>query len=163
MPGFRQVILSVVPLNLLYELTPYETSENRVSLELYVQGLRWFCCSRDFENDSSHSGTPTHTGTFPALTTNTAWQLHRYPHDRFFSVSCSSLGSRHHLFAPSSPALILCHPAPPNTRSPSLNNCSKVADCAYASFFFEVPFMFCQQTSLKYRHRCLNAFLYAIA
>lgn len=142
MPGFRRVILSVLPLNLLYELIPYETSENQVSLELYIQGLRWFCCSRDSisENDSSHSCTPTHTDTFPALTANTAWQddflqLFRYINDFFFSVSCLSLGNRHHLFTPFSPALILCHPSLPNIRSHSLNNCSKVTDCSYVSFF----------------------------
>lgn len=89
-------------------------------------------------------------------------QLCRYPHDLFFSVSCLSLGNRHHLFTPFSSALILCHPAFPNIQSPSLNNCSKVIDCAYTSFFV-VLFMFCQQMSLKYCHCCLNTFSFLCA
>lgn len=160
MPGFRKVILSV--LNLLCELIPYETSENRVSLELHVQGLCWFCCSRDSisHNDSSHSCSPTHRGTFPTLTTSTAWQddfLHlcRYPHDLFFLASCLSLGNRHHLSTASSPALILSHPALPNTQPPSLNICFKGTDCV--CFLFVAPFKFCYQMSLKYHYCCLNA------
>lgn len=52
-----------------------------------------------------------------------------------FSVSPLSLGNRHHLFVPSSPALILCHPDLPNSQSPSLTSGIKVIDCEYASFF----------------------------
>lgn len=52
-----------------------------------------------------------------------------------FAVSPLSLGSRHHLFTPPSSALILCHPALPNSQSPSLSSGIKVIDCACASFF----------------------------
>lgn len=76
-PGFRKVALSLLPLNLLYDLILCETSNNssqawavrpRATLVLLLTGLcfwEWFV---------SHSCTPTHTDTCPALTTDTAWQ-----------------------------------------------------------------------------------------
>lgn len=95
---FRTVILSELLLKLLYELIPYETSEKRLSQLSYTS--KGYASSAPHgsvpERDSPPSSTPTHSATFPALATSTAWHddflwLRRYLHDLLFLVFCLSL------------------------------------------------------------------------
>lgn len=137
---FGEGILSVLSLNLLYELMPYEASENRVSLELYVKGHVGSAAHRTLFLKMIHlTHALLHTQTLSLLSPLT-------PLGRTIFFSCadalviSSFRCPVYLWvtgitSSSCPALIFCHPALPNIWSPPLNNCSKVIDCAYASFF----------------------------
>lgn len=142
------MILSVLPLNLLHELIPCETSINwvshswalcpRATLVLLLTGLHFWKWFISFMHSYTHRHFPcshhkhSSAGWFSAAASMPSGSP-------LFSVSPLSLGNRHHLFLPLSPALILCHPSLPNSQSPSLSSGIKVIDCAYASFFKVLP------------------------
>lgn len=97
-PVPRKVILSVLLLELLYELISYETSEKRLSQLSYTsEGYAGSAPHGSVpQHDSPPSSTPTLSATFPDPATSTSWHddflcLRRYLRDLFFLVSCLSL------------------------------------------------------------------------